>query len=407
MAALIRIHSRRVLCTPLCSVKVRRQRVRWLYATPTASSAIVRSPLPDISIPDAVFFHSYVYRRFQQYGDRTAIADGLSGRSYSFKQLDNVTNNVASALARRGFQKGDVLCLFLPNIPEYPLAFFGSLAAGGTASTANPSYTDRELAFQLKDARSKFLVTIPQLADLAKQAAQHSEVVEEIFVVDPSPSDVPAGCTGFSELMKDDQTALPSQLTLSPKDSVAVLPYSSGTTGLPKGVMLSHYNLVANVCQIVSDPLLLKARPEDGTSLAVLPFFHIYGMVVILARDLEQGTKVVTMPKFEPELFLKLLETNRVARSLLVPPIMLFMAKHPMIEKYDLSSITDVFSGAAPLSGEITEAMRKRLGIDTVRQGYGLTETGPVTHLSPIEGWKSGSIGIPVPNTECKVGKLE
>ncbi|XP_062502464.1 uncharacterized protein LOC134179554 [Corticium candelabrum] len=368
---------------------------------------IVRSPFPDISIPDNISFHNYIYRRFKQYGDRTAIVDGLTGRAYSFRQLDSLTNNIASALIRRGLQKGDVVCLFLPNLPEYPLALFGSLVAGGTVTTANPVYNERELTHQLKDANAKFVVTTSQFADLAGEAARRSGTVDEIFVIGNSRSDVPAGCTGFGELMNDDGTALPSSLTILPKKDVAVLPYSSGTTGLSKGVMLSHYNLVSNVCQVASSTLLLKARTEDKVALAVLPFFHIYGLASILSRDLEQGTKIVTLPKFEPEHFLKQLEVNAIARALIAPPVVLFMAKHPMIDNYDLSSLTDILSGAAPLSGEITEALRNRLGIEVIRQGYGLTETSPVTHLSPIEGWKPGSIGFPLPNTECKVVDIE
>jgi acyl-CoA synthetase (AMP-forming)/AMP-acid ligase II len=277
------------------------------------------------------------------------------------------------------------------------------MAGGGTASTANPAYTSRELAFQLKDCGAKFLVTTPESVDLAKEVAQDSGSLEEIFVIDVKQSDVPSGCTGFSQLMKDDGSALPSlQSTLFTKTDLAALPYSSGTTGLPKGVMLSHYNLLSNICQVTL-PGLLKSRPEDKTSLAILPFFHAYGLAVILARDLEQGTKIVTMPKFEPEQYLKLLETHEVTRGFLVPPVMLFLAKHPMVDDYKLSSLTDLFSGAAPLSGEVTESIKKRLGITQVRQGYGLTETSPVTHLLPENVFKPGSVGIPVPNTECKV----
>ena len=404
MATQIRAYSRRCVGAMLSSVHVRAQRSRQLLTT--SPPTIVRSPLQDVWIPHATSFHNYVYRNFQEFGDRTAIEDGLSGRSYSFRQLENLTKRVASGLVRRGFQKGDVVCLHLPNLPEYPLAFFGTLAGGGTATTANPAYTSRELAFQLKDCGAKFLVTMPESADLAKEAAQNSGTVQEVFVIDLKPSDVSAGCTRFSELMKDDGSSLPSSSpTPSTKTDLAALPYSSGTTGLPKGVMLSHYNLVANACQVTLSGLL-KSRPEDKTTLAVIPFFHIYGMVVILARDLEQGTKIVTMPKFEPEQFLKLLETHAITRGLLVPPIMLFMAKHPMVDEYNLSSLTDIFSGAAPLSGEIIEAIKKRLGITQVRQGYGLTETSPVTHLSPEGDFKPGSVGVPIPNTECKVSLI-
>ena len=370
-----------------------------------STDRIVRSPLPDAQIPLATV-HDFVYRHFDRYGDRTAIVDALTGQSYTYAQLGATTDRFASSLRRRGFNKGDALCIFLPNVPDYPIVYFGTTKAGGVATTANPTYTSRELAYQLRDSKSKFLVTLPAFADVAKAAANEAGTVEETIVVDTlSPGHVPSNTIGLSEFLNTDPVAAtwPSTGAANLKEDVATLPYSSGTTGLPKGVMLSHYNLVANICQLVADRRLLQVTETDRVCMSLLPFFHIYGMIVTLARGLQQGSTLVTLPKFEPEPFLKALQDHRVTMLPLVPPLALFLAKHPDVGNYDLSNVVDIMSGAAPLSGDVTTTLYKRLGTECVRQGYGLTETSPVTHMCLRDQTRSGSVGFSVPNTETKV----
>ena len=167
------------------------------------------------------------------------------------------------------------------------------------------------------------------------------------------------------------------------KSDIAVLPYSSGTTGLPKGVMLTHYNVTANVNQIFH-PQLIDYTDVDCRLLGILPFFHIYGMIVILASGLYQGATNVMLPKFEPdhEQFLRAIQKYNISHALLVPPLALFLAKHPIVDNFNVSSIKGIFSGAAPLSGEIVTAVKPRLNIGVVRQGYGMTELSPLTLLS-------------------------
>jgi acyl-CoA synthetase (AMP-forming)/AMP-acid ligase II len=187
---------------------------------------------------------------------------------------------------------------------------------------------------------------------------------------------------------------------IDPAADVCALPYSSGTSGMPKGVMLTHRNLVANLVQTQSNPPMLTA---DDRVIAVLPFFHIYGMTVIMNQGLRSGATIVTMPRFDLEGFLDLVEKHKVTRTYVVPPIALALAKHPAVEGRDLSSVETVMSGAAPLGGELAEAVAKRLDC-TVIQGYGLTETSPVTHVIRPDGEnKAGSIGPPLPNTECRL----
>ncbi|MGH2652437.1 MAG: AMP-binding protein, partial [Actinomycetota bacterium] len=203
--------------------------------------------------------------------------------------------------------------------------------------------------------------------------------------------------TPFSELLRTN--AEPPDVRIDPADDLAALPYSSGTTGLPKGVMLTHHNLVANLCQTV----VLQHVREDEALIGVLPLFHSYGMTVVMNLSLRQGATVVTMPKFDLEPFLRLLQDHRVTRAYLVPPIILALAKHLAVDGYDLSALEVILSGAAPLDAGLAESCAKRLGCKVI-QGYGLTETSPVTHVTNDEGTgKPGSVGEVLPNTECKV----
>jgi len=215
------------------------------------------------------------------------------------------------------------------------------------------------------------------------------------------------GATPFASLLQSDGP-LPD-VSIHPKEDVIVLPYSSGTTGLPKGVMLTHYNLVANVAQMDGIDVTsgVELRPDDVV-LAVLPFFHIYGMVLIMSFALYRGTTLVTMPRFDMERCLGLMQKHRVSYAYLVPPIVLGLAKHPLVDKFDLSSLRAILSGAAPLGDEIEDAVKQRLGC-LVTQGYGMTEASPVTHflaVRPEHDRKPGSVGPVIPNTECKVVDL-
>ena len=283
---------------------------------------------------------SFVLERAEEFGDKPALIDGPTGRTITYSELDQATRALAAGLAARGFGPGDCLCVYMPNLPEYAVAFHGVARAGGKASTANPLYTARELQHQLEDSQSKYLLTIPQFLDVATEAAEAAGV-EEIFVVGEAE-----GATPLSELMGDPADA-PEHRDLG--DDLAVLPYSSGTTGLPKGVMLTHKNLVANLIQI-QDAFEIS---EDDVLIGVLPFFHIYGQTVIMNQGLWSGATIVTMPRFDLDQFLDLIQDHGISQVFLVPPIVLALAKHPAVDECDLSSVETVMSGAAPLGAEL------------------------------------------------------
>ncbi len=333
---------------------------------------------------------SFVLERAEELGDKPALIDGPTGRTITYAELDQATRALAAGLAARGFEPGDALCIYMPNLPEYAVAFHGVARAGGRASTANPLYTARELKHQLEDSGSKFLLTIPQFLDVAGKAADAAGV-EEVFVVGEAE-----GATPISELMGDPADA--PEVGLS-GDDLAVLPYSSGTTGLPKGVMLTHKNLVANLVQIQE----AFGITDDDVLVGVLPFFHIYGQTVIMNQGLRAGATIVSMPRFDLDQFLDLIEEHGVSLVYVVPPIALALAKHPAVDQRDLSSITTIMSGAAPLGAELADTVAKRLDCNVI-QGYGMTETSPVTHIVRPDGEnRAGSIGQELEDTECRI----
>ena len=355
---------------------------------------ILRSPYPDVRVPD-VPLHRFVLAKAAALGQKPALIDGASGRTLTYAQLADAVERLAAGLAGYGFRKGDVLGLFAPNCPEFPLVLYGVLAAGGVVTTVNSLSTVQDLQFQLRNAGARLLVTVPPFLDRALPAAELAGV-ERVFVLGEAPSS--AGAIPLSALLA--ATGPAPAVDFEPARDLATLPYSSGTTGFPKGVMLTHRNLVANLVQTAT----LHPVVEADRIVAVLPFFHIYGLQVVLNLGLCAGATLVTLPRFELEAFLQLLQQQRITRAFVVPPIVLALAKHPLVDRYDISSVTAMMSGAAPLDAELETACARRVGCRIV-QGYGLTEASPVTHANPYDPGepRPGTVGHLLPNTECRI----
>jgi 4-coumarate--CoA ligase len=353
---------------------------------------IHHSPLPDVDIP-RVPITEHVLQQAQRVPDRPAFIDGPTGRTYTYAQFAGAVRAFAGGLQQRGLGPGSTIALMSPNIPEFAIVFHGAAVAGVAVSTINPTYTAEEVAFQLRDSGSTLLITIAMFAETAAAAAADSPVTE-VFVI----GDAPEGMASFTDLMG----APIEQVVVDPDEQIVVLPYSSGTTGFPKGVMLTHRNLVANLVQC-EDAL----EVEDGeVVLAVLPFFHIYGMQVLMNFFLSRGSTIVTVPRFDLEQSLGLIQEHRITRLFAVPPIVLALAKHPLVDQYDLSSLKQVFSGAAPLGAELALAAADRIDCEVV-QGYGMTEMSPVSHVTRMGGFKPGTCGVTVANTECRIVDAE
>src|ERR1041385_4413798 len=356
---------------------------------------IIKGPYPDVTIPETALT-PFVLQRAQELADKPALIDGPTGREVTYRQLADSISVVAHNLAQRGFKKGDVFGILSPNCPEYAIAFHAVATLGGIVTPINPLYTRPEIVHQLKDSGARFLVTLPSCAEKASEAIADAGV-EELFVFGTAP-----GATPFDSLLVDNGRA--EQVAVNPFEDLVALPYSSGTTGLPKGVMLTHHNIVANLCQAEG----LCYFYETDTLICVLPLFHIYGLVVVLNLGLYTGSTVVLMPRFDLETFLKAMRDYDVSLAHIVPPIVLALSKHPIVDNYKLPRLRTLFSGAAPLGEELTRECMARLGCN-VRQGYGMTETSPVTHSSPAPPFelKLGSVGVAAPNTECKIVDLE
>lgn len=356
---------------------------------------IFESKLPDIDLPN-VSLAELVLEKADRLADKLAIVDAVSGRELRFGELKKQVSHLAAGLHQRGFVKGDVLAIFCPNLPEYAVTFLGVAAVGGINTTVNSLYSTRELVHQLKDSNARFMVTVPPFLDRARAAAEEAGV-EEIFVIGEAQ-----GCTPFAELLQNDGIA--PTVAIDPQNDLVALPYSSGTTGLSKGVMLTHSNLSSNM--ILSG--IPNPTTEDDVMVGVLPFFHIYGMVLILNLAIYSGITLVTMPRFDLQQFLEAVQKYKISILNLVPPLVLAMAKQPMIDDYDLSSVRVIGCGAAPLGEDMEKAVTQRLGCE-IYQGYGLTEVAGASHVNPSEGvsGKTGSVGPTLPNTKAKLVDTE
>ena len=350
------------------------------------STIIHSSPLPDVEIPDQSITDC-VFVSAADHADEVAITDGAAS-SYTFAQLHDAARRLGGGLSARGVGPGSTVAVLAPNVPEYAIVFHGIALAGGTVTTINPTYSPEEVRFQLQDASASSLVTIPMFLDAA-QAAAEGTGVEEIVVMGEAD-----GATPLASLFGEPIDQVPVDFS----EHVVVLPYSSGTTGLPKGVMLTHRNLVANIAQMEH-----VFTPTGGeVALAALPFFHIYGMQVLMNMLIAFGVRVVTMPRFDMVHALELVQDQRITRFFAVPPMVLGLAKHPAVDDYDLSSIKQIFSGAAPLGADLAAAAAARVGCEVV-QGYGMTELSPVSHCTPEGQFRPGTSGVTISNTEIRI----
>ncbi|MEY2471097.1 MAG: hypothetical protein QOK28_426 [Actinomycetota bacterium] len=345
------------------------------------TAVIHKSPLPDVVIPDMALT-PFVFQKAAQRGDKVAFIDGTTDQPLSYAALYDRVKRLAGGLLERGLAKGEVIAIMAPNCPDYAVVFHGVAMAGGVVTTINPTYTEREVHHQLNDAGATKLIVFSMFQETATAAAADSGVKEIVLLEDLEDL--------FGEPLEEQ---VPVDV-----DDVVVLPYSSGTTGLSKGVMLTHRNCVANLVQS------LAAIPvgEDEAFVAVLPFFHIYGMQVLMNLGLSAGATIVTMPRFDLEQFLALHQEHKLTRAFVAPPMVVALAKHPIVDNYDLSSLKTIFSGAAPLSAELAIECGERLGCEVV-QGYGMTELSPVTHATPPGKFKAGSAGMTVPNTSVRI----
>ncbi len=356
------------------------------------------SPTPDVEIPDLSVYDYLFGSLTSEDAARTALIDPATGAETSYGALKAQIDLFAGALAARGVGVGTTLGLLCPNVPAFATVFHGILRAGATVTTINSLYTPGEIEKQLRDAGATWLVTVSPLLPQAQAAAEAVGIPHERVIV----LDGADGHPNLRELLTEGSPA--PEVRFDTATHVAVLPYSSGTTGIPKGVMLSHRNLVANVEQ---SRVNIDLRDSDRV-LAVLPFFHIYGMTVLLNLALRQRASLVTMPKFDLVEFLTNIQNFGCTYLYIAPPIAVALAKHPIVEQFDISTVHTVFSGAAPLDGETAEIAGRRIHARML-QGYGMSELSPVSHAMPYQrdDVPVSSVGTLLPNQECKLVDTE
>ncbi|KAL6633724.1 hypothetical protein ACP70R_026395 [Stipagrostis hirtigluma subsp. patula] len=384
-------------------------------ATSMASPEVTvfRSKLPDIDIPRHLPLHEYCFARAAELADAPCLIAAATGRTYTYAETHLLCRKAAASLHGLGVGQGDRVMILLQNSVEFVLTFFGSSFLGAVTTAANPFCTPQEIHKQFRASGAKLVVTQSAYVDKLRHeafpriaAAGGGEDALTVITVDDAAS-TPEGCVAFWELVASaDEGAVP-EVTISPDDPVA-LPFSSGTTGLPKGVVLTHGGQVAGVAQQVDGENPNLYMRDGDVALCVLPLFHIFSLNSVLLCALRAGAAVMLMPRFEMGAMLEGIERWRVTVAAVVPPLVLALAKNPALDKHDLSSVRIVLSGAAPLGKELVDALSARVPQAVFGQGYGMTEAGPVLSMCPAfakdpSPAKPGSCGTVVRNAELKV----
>lgn len=312
---------------------------------------IFRSKLPDIYIPTHLPLHSYCFENISLYSSKPCLINGATNAVYTYAETELTSRRVAAGLSKLGVNQGDTVMILLPNSPEFVFSFFGACYAGAVTTMANPFFTAAEVVKQAKASSAKVVIT--QASYVEKVRGYAAESGAKVVCVDDAPPEF----VRFSELASADENDLPAVKIGA--DDVVALPYSSGTTGLPKGVMLTHKGLVTDVAQQVDGENPNFYVHSDDVVLCVLPFFHIYSLSILLL-GLRVGSAILIMQKFDVVPFLELIQKYKVTIGPFVPPIVLAIVKSPVVDKYDLSSVRTVMSGAAPLGKELEDAVRSK-----------------------------------------------
>lgn len=330
-----------------------------LVETEQEKTITYKSKLPEIDIPKNIPLHSYCFENKTQLASHPCLINGPTGQIYSYSEVELTARKVASGLNKLGIKQGQTIMLLLPNSPEFVFSFLGASFIGALTTAANPFFTASEIHKQVIASNAKLIIT--QACHYEKAKELNDDV--SIMCID---SVLEENCLHFSQLTQSDENVMPD-VEIDPNDVVA-LPYSSGTTGLPKGVMLTHKGLVTSVAQQVDGENPNLYYDKDDVVLCVLPLFHIYSLNSVLLCSLRAGASILLMPKFEIGSLLNLIAKYKVTIAPIVPPIVLSIAKYPDLDKYDLSSLRVLKSGGAPLGRELEDTVRAKFPNVTLGQ---------------------------------------
>ncbi len=351
--------------------------------------------------PAGHFVHDVVLQNCQKHASKTALVDVSCDRRLTFAEYGSLVESLARGLISAGLAPGEIVAIFLPNSWEFAIAYHAATLAGGIPTLLNPSYREREIRYQLENSGAVFLITDAPLLESVNLAGLPA--LRRVFTTRHEHT----SCEDFATLLRPTSAKFPEARQDS-RQTIAALPYSSGTTGLPKGVMLSHYNLVANVYQLRGP----NATPltADDTMLCFLPLYHIYGLTVALTYSLTLGSTLVIVPRFDVRKLCALLIQEGVTMMPLVPPAINAICQAAEAGSFPRNhKVRWIKSGAAALAPELARRLTSLTGI-TVMQGYGMTEASPVTHtgyIAPPEMNRPASIGQPLALTDCRVVDLE
>lgn len=388
--------------------------------------AIYPEQIPAVLSYEDKPLYSFLKESAEEFPDKVSIH--FQGKELTFREVYESALKFAAYLKSIGLQKGERVAVMLPNCPQGVISFFGILMAGGVVVQTNPTYTERELEYQMKDSGAKMILVMdilfPRVSAVASRTDIEHIIVTAIKEYLPFPKNLiypfiqkkqygivinvehEGNHHLFSEIMKRKITEEVDTVPFDVNNDLALLQYTGGTTGFPKGVMLTHKNLLANTK--MCNAWLYKNKRGEERILAILPFFHVYGMTTVLVLSVMEGNTMIIMPKFDVEATLKTIQKQKPTMFPGAPTMYIGLLNHPDIAKYDLSSINACISGSASLPLEVQEQFEKITGGKLV-EGYGLSETSPVTHANFI--WDQprvkGSVGLPWPDTDSAILSLE
>ncbi|KAI3921200.1 hypothetical protein MKW92_052811 [Papaver armeniacum] len=360
-------------------------------------TTVFRSKLPDISISNDIPLHRYCFENISEFNDKPCLITGSNGKIYSYHETHLLCQKTAAGLSKLGVKKGDVIILLLHNCPEFVFSFLGASMLGAVSATPNPAYFGPDIYEQIDHSKIKLIITESQYVQKIRDI--------EKYVLIATIDDPPQNCMHFSVISSANETEI-SPVTLEPENPVS-FPYSSGTTGFPKGVILTHKSIISNVAQLVDGDNPNLYLESNDVVLCALPLFHMFAMLFSLC-SLRAGAGILLLQNFEIGSFLKLIQKYRVSVAPIVPPIVVELAKNPMAGSSELSSIRAFLSGGAPLGKQLHEELKCKVPQAIVGQAYGMSEGGPALAVSlvfakqPLPS-KFGSSGHIVRNAEMKI----
>jgi long-chain acyl-CoA synthetase len=359
--------------------------------------------------------HEILANTARAYPKQTAVE--FLDAEMTYEKLNLLSDQFAAALARLGVKRGDRVALFLPNVPQFVIAYFGVLKAGAVLTAISPLHREREVEYQLCDSEAVAIVTLDSLYPMVANVWQKTKLKHVIVTsleeyaaktaVSASKPEQKAGTYSFQGLLKENADAKPPKVSVNPSEDLAVLQYTGGTTGTPKAAMLTHMNLVSNAIAFAA---WIRGATAKETFLTALPLFHIYGMTTSMNVPICLAAKMVLLPRFDPLKALDAIQKHGVTVFCGVPTMYAVLLTHPALGKFNLTSIRVCISGASPLPPQVQKKFMEITG-GFLAEGYGLSEASPVTHCNPVDRTmktvRIGSIGLPLPGTDARIFDLE